>query len=221
MAWRASLAFNLHRPHCHRGSNTVICCHYSPSLISTEVCSRSSNWESHPNDGDGKRVDLNVGNAGVPSSSSVLFPPAEGSRVCAPPASQVCREQRQELVFQSWQLKSARYWRVTSSSWIFFFPQEANSGVYFRLQEQFIPIHFQQSLRAIQLAFVSLNACDDFASGELQENPQVGSETSVPLFPFLLVRRMDFSGCALCSLFLPWIHQRLIFLLHVAPSHSK
>lgn len=103
----------------------------------------------------------------------------------------------------------------------FFSPQEANSGVYFRLQEQFIPIHFQQSLRAIQLAFVSLNACDDFASGELQENPQVGSETSVPLFPFLLVRRMDFSGCALCSLLLPWIHQRLIFLLHVAPSHSK
>lgn len=125
MAWRASLAFNLHRPHCHWGSNTVICCHCSPSLISTEVCSRSSNWESHPSDGDGKCVDLNVGDAGVPSSSSVLFPPAEGLRVCAPPACQVCREQRQELVFQSRQLKSARYRRVISSSWLFnFFPKK-------------------------------------------------------------------------------------------------
>ena len=44
---------------------------------------------------------------------------------------------------------------------------------YFR----FIHIHFQQSLRVIQLVCVSLSAPDDFASGGLQENPQVGAKT--------------------------------------------
>ena len=74
-----------------------------------------------------------------------------------------------------------------SSCCFFVFFQEVNAGVYFR----FIHIHFQQSLRAIQLVCVSLSAPDDFASGGLQENPQVGSKTWDHQFPFLLV---DFSG---------------------------
>lgn len=46
------------------------------------------------------------GDVGAPSSSGALFRPAEGRRACSPPASQVGPEQRQEVVFQSWQLTS-------------------------------------------------------------------------------------------------------------------